>query len=69
MHSHTFFAVASIVTAFCVVCDVRRISEGAVLITVTESILCEVQAEAKKELITDYIMYTALPVSSNPILV
>jgi hypothetical protein len=48
MHSYTFIAVASIVTAFCVVSDVRRISEGAVFIIVRESILCEVLAEAEE---------------------
>ena len=40
--------MASIVTAFCVVCDVRRISEGAVFIIVTESILCEASAEVEE---------------------
>jgi hypothetical protein len=48
MHSYTYFAVESIVTAFCVVCDVRRISEGAVFVIVTESILREVPAEAEE---------------------
>jgi hypothetical protein len=40
--------VASIFTAFCVVSDVRRISEGALFIIVTESILCEVPAETEE---------------------
>ena len=48
MHSYTFFAVASIVTAFFIVCDVRRIIERAAFITVTESILCDVPAEAEE---------------------
>jgi hypothetical protein len=40
--------VASIVTASCAVSDVRRIIEEALFIIVTESILCEVPAEAEE---------------------
>lgn len=40
--------MASIVTAFCAVSDVRRSNEGALFIIVTKSILCEVPAEAKE---------------------
>ena len=40
--------MGSIVTAFCVVSDVRRIGEGALFIIVTEYILSEVPAEAEE---------------------